>query len=805
MFYILKPVNDVFFDLVSGLFGTVARVYDIIIRIAENEVTKTSIGIADFATTLYVLAGVFMLFRVILSMIQMVINPDLVSDKQAGAGKIVIRVVMAIVMLIAFAPNGILFRADDPKTADSDGGLFSRVENAILADDGLIKNILVNEGSIGGNPFNFTGADGTVSKSCYYYSYEDNTSKVHKVTFYKGKPNKDNALKVESSNGVYYVVNSGVVGGADSGRKATYSPLNGKIKNDNGLVSNKGSLKCPKSLNKKNGKYYTSDIVLTDSTVFGGWTSVDQMINGVKEISKAKDSSWLSRFLGGALGGVLKGISTMPGGIGDVTLFLAKLGVKNVLENNNDFPLLMNLENRGASLGFSQGIAMSMQECAEGYEKECDDAQSRMFGSTGGNNDIIKLADRGVIKIDYFLSIVLGVALIVYLVFLCVDVVIRKFKLLLLELLAPIPIVSYVNPKDEIFNRWLKMYISTYLDIFIKLFAINIALVLLNSNKIPEYDNLFITIIYIIAILLFAKLIPSMISKIFGLDNMGGSFKEIGGMLKAGAGLAAGAAIGGAVGAVTGQGLGRLTGAARGMLMGAGSGSKGKILGGAQGIAAKNATINQQKADGLNFMDRAAVGIAGAVGYSPKTRLDNQIKQDVDSMEMLDNHRKHKDNIEAMAEKSAFLSDLKTRMDNGEVGKEEYKAIRKAFINHVDSGNTNPFVIEEKFKDQEGNPLLKDKSGNAITGTWNHNAGDANKITHAIDIAKESYSNNSALQAEITAANGGKPITINSYSDYLDTESLATDARNAKEVNVTRVKSSDEYARAEAFEKAKKS
>ena len=618
MFYILNPVNDVFFDLVSGLFGTVARVYDIIIRIAENEVTKTSIGIADFATTLYVLAGVFMLFRVILSMIQMVINPDLVSDKQAGAGKIVIRVVMAIVMLIAFAPNGILFRSDDPKTADSDGGLFSRVENAILADDGLIKNILVNEGSIGGNPFNFTGADGTVSKSCYYYSYEDNTSKVHKVTFYKGKPNKDNALEVESSNGVYYVVNSGVVGGADSGREATYSPLNGKIKNDNGLVSNKGSLKCPKSLNKKNGKYYTSDIVLTDSTVFGGWTSVDQMINGVKEISKAKDSSWLSRFLGGALGGVLKGINNMPGGIGGVTSFLAKLGVENVLENNNDFPLLMNLENRGASLGFSQGIAMSMQECAEGYEKECDDAQSRMFGSTGGNNDIVKLADQGVIKIDYFLSIVLGVALIAYLVFLCVDVVIRKFKLLLLELLAPIPIVSYVNPKDEIFNRWLKMYISTYLDIFIKLFAINIALVLLNSNKIPEYDNLFITIIYIIAILLFAKLIPSMISKIFGLDNMGGSFKEIGGMLKAGAGLAAGAAIGGAVGAATGQGLGRATGALKGALMGAGSGSKGKIMGGAQGIAAKNAKINKQKEDGLDFMDRMAIAGYNAAGIVPK-------------------------------------------------------------------------------------------------------------------------------------------------------------------------------------------
>ena len=33
-----------------------------------------------------------------------------------------------------------------------------------------------------------------------------------------------------------------------------------------------------------------------------------------------------------------------------------------------------------------------------------------------------------------------------------------------MEVLSPIPVVSYVDPKDKMFNTWFKMYISIYVE-----------------------------------------------------------------------------------------------------------------------------------------------------------------------------------------------------------------------------------------------------------------------------------------------------------------------------------------------------
>ena len=53
-----------------------------------------------------------------------------------------------------------------------------------------------------------------------------------------------------------------------------------------------------------------------------------------------------------------------------------------------------------------------------------------------------------------------------------IDVSIRAFKLLLLQMIAPVPVMSYIDPKsskDGAFASWLKSLSSTFIEIFLKL------------------------------------------------------------------------------------------------------------------------------------------------------------------------------------------------------------------------------------------------------------------------------------------------------------------------------------------------
>jgi len=68
-------------------------------------------------------------------------------------------------------------------------------------------------------------------------------------------------------------------------------------------------------------------------------------------------------------------------------------------------------------------------------------------------------------------SMVAGIFLVVSLASYCIDVAVRCIKLGLLQILAPIPIVSYIDPKSEkdgAFGHWTKECISTYVEVFIK-------------------------------------------------------------------------------------------------------------------------------------------------------------------------------------------------------------------------------------------------------------------------------------------------------------------------------------------------
>lgn len=107
----------------------------------------------------------------------------------------------------------------------------------------------------------------------------------------------------------------------------------------------------------------------------------------------------------------------------------------------------------------------------------------------------------------------------------CFDIAIRLVKFAFLQLIAPIPIVSYIDPdssKNGMFSRWVKECLKTYLDLFIRLAAVFFAIYMisiLRGNNSLENFTLFEKSIIVIGVLLFAKQVPKLVQDLFGFKS----------------------------------------------------------------------------------------------------------------------------------------------------------------------------------------------------------------------------------------------------------------------------------------------
>ncbi len=172
---------------------------------------------------------------------------------------------------------------------------------------------------------------------------------------------------------------------------------------------------------------------------------------------------------------------------------------------------------------------------------------------------------------DYtpILSNAVGVIALLILISFCMDLALRAIKLLFLQIIAPIPIISNMDPgkgKDT-FQKWYKECFKTYITVFIRLITINFAVFMLSLIK-GNYkdifnDNLLLNVFLIIGCLLFAKQVPKLIEDMFGIKSDGmllhplKRFEEQALFGKNITGFAAGTAVG-AAGALTHGGAGRL-------------------------------------------------------------------------------------------------------------------------------------------------------------------------------------------------------------------------------------------------------
>ena len=245
------------------------------------------------------------------------------------------------------------------------------------------------------------------------------------------------------------------------------------------------------------------------------------------------------------------------------------------------------------------------------------------------------------------ISTLCGGVIVLLLIVFCFDVAVRSIKLGFLQMLSPVPIISRIDPKKgkDMFEKWVKTCINTYLDLFIRLLAIYFAVFVITQVVQSKFTdavtgqtadvNAFVKVFIILGALLFAKQLPKLIEDITGV-KMDGKFtlnplkklNTVPGIEKAAS------TIGGTVaGTVAGARVGnRLLGTALGFSSGWKSSSflgdgKGGFTAGANNaykkLMGKDFVNFQFKPGGKNAVEQIKKPLKNA--YAIKTELEKQL------------------------------------------------------------------------------------------------------------------------------------------------------------------------------------
>ena len=172
-----------------------------------------------------------------------------------------------------------------------------------------------------------------------------------------------------------------------------------------------------------------------------------------------------------------------------------------------------------------------------------------------------------------FISTAAGIYVVLLLVSFCVDIAVRTIKLCFLQMVAPIAIVSYIDPKESISNgklhNWIKECATTYFSLFLRLATLFLVMLLISvisssvladggyiSGQVNDTGySIWIYLFLVIGSFMFAQKVPGMIESIFGIKSSGdlnlNPFKTYNNARDSGFGVAAGL-TGGLVGGFAG-------------------------------------------------------------------------------------------------------------------------------------------------------------------------------------------------------------------------------------------------------------
>ena len=252
-------------------------------------------------------------------------------------------------------------------------------------------------------------------------------------------------------------------------------------------------------------------------------------------------------------------------------------------------------------------------------------------------------SDDGKINYSFPLSTIAGIFVLWVLLNFCFDMALRTIKLAFYQIIAPIPVICRVIPGGklkDVFSKWVQQVISLFLEVFIRIGSIAFGVKMINIivNKFNDgtfndslasngaFSTTLIKALIIMALLMFIKKAPELITKLFGLDT-GGMKLGLREKLAAGGGLMAGAALGTGVGlmakkvAATGQNVrnakgigGKAKALGAGVITGGAAVATGMLRGGYKARGAKNFTdMRKASAGGVDATMQTGEKIKGTV------------------------------------------------------------------------------------------------------------------------------------------------------------------------------------------------
>lgn len=342
--------------------------------------------------------------------------------------------------------------------------------------------------------------------------------------------------------------------------------------------------------------------------------------------------------------------------------------------------------------------------------------------------------DTFLIDYKFGFSTAVGIVVVFLLLGFCLDVGLRSVKLAFFQMIAPIPIISYIDPKsgkDGIFKKWYKMCFSTFLSLFIRLFALYFAIyVITQIGKMTDVttgalvDNFIVKVFIMIGVLMFAKQLPKILEGLGIKIDGGGKFtlnplKKMENEAFGGKALT-GAAAGFAIGALGNKGnpFKAVGGAFRG-----GFGGQG-LSGAAKHQANVNKQLRQAKLDGSTFggrMNARWQNLTGAKGF-------NNVEKD----------RKQIDALKEFASAGSAIEDRAVeKIKNGEAGDLSQKYLsmeaRAKRLQEAYSKNQKMEFIDENGKEIKRKVTEQDVAKAQIATTdYLNNEGKYTYIDRAI-------------------------------------------------------------------------
>ena len=320
-------------------------------------------------------------------------------------------------------------------------------------------------------------------------------------------------------------------------------------------------------------------------------------------------------------------------------------------------------ENGTGKCGY--GYTHYWQQLYDASQVDGIDDQKNIFalmqlGSTGKRDKHlifgIHVIDESLVDYLFLISTGVGIFIGYMLIVMCIDVAIRSVKLSFYEIIAPVPIISYIGPKDgkdTMLSKWFSEVLKTYADLFTRIAGLQLAVFFINeiitSGVVLNGDGvaniIFVNIFLVLGALTFAKNLPKILEGMgikfsggegFNLKKRLATTPGVSTALGAGAGLAGGALANWNASRQSGRGFFRsaasaLGGAATGAARGGWAGTKDKDgFGISKGFGAAGKSGQKiMKYSGTRLGERMVAGAQQRLGLDTradinKKRFDNQ-------------------------------------------------------------------------------------------------------------------------------------------------------------------------------------